>query len=132
MRNFYCMLHSQQEKADFIDLLLQGKEVKDIHENHLTGIHLSTLHRWAKLAKTNGHLIPKKSSGRPLKIQDRAERHLIRVAKANPQYSIKKLGQVASVSAHHQTIVKVLKRHNLQSFQMMKYSNLNSKKNEDQ
>lgn len=82
------------------------------------------LHRWAKGAKLNGHLLAKKSPGRPPIIQGRDERRLIRVAKINPKLTIKKIAQEANITACHRTIVKVLNRNDLQSWPMSKKSKL--------
>ena len=114
------MGYIQEQKNEFLSLMLQGKKVKEIKDEYMMDIPIPTLFRWASLAKTNGHLVAKKSPGRPLLIKGRDERHLIRVAKANTKLSIKQIAQQAGIAAHHQTIVKVLKRHELQSFSMLK------------
>jgi transposase len=54
-------------------------QVKEIHEEHLTDVNLATLYRWKKQLSSDGHLRPKKASGRPIKTSERGERHLVRM-----------------------------------------------------
>jgi len=116
----HLMGYGPEIKNRFISLLLQGLDVKTIQRDHFPDITPQTLNRWSRLAKREGHLVPKKSPGRPPKLDARDERHLKRVAKTNSNLSIKRIGQAAGLQVHHQTLVKYLKRHNLQSFPMLK------------
>jgi transposase len=108
------------EKNHFISLLLAGKDVKTIKEEDMAHVNLATLHRWKKQAKTEGHLVAKKSTGRPPKFNNREIRHFIRVAKTNKDLSIKKIAETATLDATHKTLAKILKAHKLQSFPMLK------------
>ena len=114
------MGYPQARKNRFIALLLEGKDIRTIKQDEFNDADLKTLYRWQKLAKTQGHLVAKKSPGRPPKLNDRDVRHLVRIAKNNKFLNIKQMGEAAGVDACHKTLVKNLKAHNLQSFPMLK------------
>jgi transposase len=120
------MRYSIAQKNHFISLLRAGKEVKTIKEEDMAHVNLSTLHRWKKQFKTEGHLVAKKPTGRPPKFTDREIRHLIRVAKTNKDLSIKKIAEAANLDASHKTVVKILKTQKLQSSPLLKKPKQNS------
>lgn len=110
----------QEVKDEFLVHLLAGKSSKTIHRDHLPQVTIRTLNNWRKQAIATGSLVAKKSPGRPLKIQGRDERRLIRVAKQNPKLTIAQIAAEAEIDACHRTIVSALKRRNLQSYPMLK------------
>jgi transposase len=114
------MGYSQSVRNDFIRLRLQGETIESIQTDHYPRISLKTLKSWEIRTNTTGNLVAKKSPGRPQKIQGRDERRLVRVAKRIKGMSIKRIAQEADINACHETLVKVLKRNNLQSLPMLK------------
>lgn len=118
------MGYSIAVKNQFITFILAGREINDIHQNELPNINLNTLRRWQKRAKAEGHLVARKSSGRPPKLNARDVRHLVSVTKRNPKNTIKQIGESAALDVCHTTLVKYLKANNLQSFPMLKKPDL--------
>jgi transposase len=114
------MGYLQSVRNDFIRLRLQGETIESIHTDHYPLFSLKTLKRWEIRTNTTGNLVAKKSPGRPQKIQGRDERRFLRAAKRNKDMCIKRIAQEADINACHETLVKVLKRNNLQSLPMLK------------
>ena len=54
-------------RDEFTKFLLQGKSIQEIKADHLQDVGLKTLYRWKKKLSDEGHLRPKKASGRPVK-----------------------------------------------------------------
>ena len=102
------MVKEEAIKDECTALLLQGKTISVIHNEHFPEISLMTLYRWKKLLFSQGHIRPKKASGRPTKTTERDERHLVRLVKNDPSLSIKKAINESNIDICHQTAVKIL------------------------
>jgi transposase len=114
------MVHSTEDRQLFTSKVVQNISLKDIQRDYLPHVTLRTLSTWRNRLVGEGHLVPKKASGRPKKHSDREIRFVKRTAAQNPGLSIKRLQVVSGIEACHQTMVKILKEHYLQSFKAIK------------
>lgn len=111
----------------FIAKYLINKNIPDLKRQFFPNVGLSTLYLWAKSLKSQGNLRPIKASGRPKKFNERDLRSLKRSATNNPENSVARIGSGAGLEAHHQTIVKYLKKLNLKSFIKLKRPKLTAR-----
>lgn len=121
------MTINQDIRNRFNALVAQGKsiiEIKDI----LSTVNKKTIERWFRELKVRGTMQPNKSPGRPAKHNDRDIRHVMRIAKRNPAFSIAEVRRTAGIEAHHQTMVKILKKDGLISIVAAKKPALNDLK----
>jgi hypothetical protein len=86
----------------------------------MSSVSIETLRRWRNRATSVGHLTPLKQPGRPKKHSPREIRLIRRKATQNPSFSINRLKIECGVDACHQTMVKILKEYDLQSFVAIK------------
>jgi transposase len=117
---FNKMVHSAATRNLFTRKLLSNKSIKDIQLEDLPEVSFATLCLWRNKLVRDGHITPKKATGRPKKHSPRDVRVIKRIAIRDPSISMKRLQVEAGVEACHQTMVKILKTHNLQSFKALR------------
>jgi transposase len=108
------MTINQDIRNRFNALIAQGKSIIEI-KGILSNVNKKTIERWFRELKVRGTMQPNKSPGRPVKHNERDIRHVIRIAKRNPEFSIADVRRTAGIEAHHQTMVKILKKDGLVS-----------------
>lgn len=114
------MGYSPSKRHTFTTRIIVGDSINKIHENHLPGIGIGTLYGWMKKLKSDGHLVPKKSPGRPEKFLPRTKRQRLCAAKLNPDMSIAQLTEAVGIDASHKTVVKLLKKDGIMSYVALK------------
>lgn len=114
------MVHSTETKQAFISMMLQGFTINQAKESLGVPVDLATLYRWKKLSLTQGHLTPKKASGRPEKATPRGKRAVINTAKSNPSFSFARVANESNAGVGRDTVRKILKSVDISSFIALK------------
>lgn len=112
------MVYPKNLRLYAINLLLNGASIKDISDQ--IGCDQTTVRRWKRSLENTKNISPKKSTGRPKKLDERSQRQLLRNVRKNPKQSAKVLGASLSTPVSGQTVRKYLNSNNIFSYKPLK------------